>query len=124
MIRAIHRLTAAAGFLLAAAALLWAMGGLSAWITRGQLMRDAGHELATLRDGLPLWQWTLRKPGDLVAGRAFGQADVASDANGLRFTSRDGSPFELGYRCLGRWIFTIGPCFVCACKAVPIPFWA
>ena len=72
------------------------MAGLSAWITQGQLLRDARQQLTTLREGQPLWQWTLRKPGDLVAGRAFGQADIASDADGLDFTSRDGSPFELG----------------------------
>lgn len=76
--------------------MFWSMAGLSAWITRGKLLRDASQELTTLREGQPLWQWTLSNPSDLVAGRAFGQADVASDANGLRFTSRDGSPFELG----------------------------
>jgi hypothetical protein len=91
-----HRLATAAGFLLAAVALLWLMAGLSAWITREKLLRDARQELTALREGQPLWQWTLSHPGDLVAGRAFGQADIASDADGLRFTSRDGSPFELG----------------------------
>lgn len=91
-----HRFASAAGFLLAAGLLFWAMAGLSAWITQGQLLRDARQQLTTLREGQPLWQWTLRKPGDLVAGRAFGQTDIASDADGLDFTSRDGSPFELG----------------------------
>jgi Type II CAAX prenyl endopeptidase Rce1-like len=94
--RATHRIVAATGFLLAAALLLWAMAGLSAWVTREQLMHDARLELTTLHEGRPLWQWPLRQPGDLVASRAFGQADVARDANGLRFTSRDGSLFELG----------------------------
>lgn len=98
---AIRRIATAVGFLLAAAVLFWAMAALSAWITRGQLLRDARHQWATLREGQPLWQWPLRYPSDLVAGRVFGQADVARDGSGLRFTSRDGSPFELGLPLTG-----------------------
>ncbi|MHA6203323.1 CPBP family intramembrane glutamic endopeptidase [Dyella soli] len=94
--RARHRFAAAAGFVVAVLLLLWAMAAVSDWITRGRLADDARQGLATLRDGQPLWQWTLRRPADLVAGRAFGPVDLASDPAGLRLTSRNGSAFELG----------------------------
>ncbi len=81
---------------LAVGFMLWALAALSAWITREQLLQDAGHELAALHNGEPLWAWRLRRPGDLVAGRVFGRAEVARDGDALRFRSHDGSAFELG----------------------------
>lgn len=92
----LRRLLAAASFVLAVAALLWAIHSLSAWMTREQLRRDAAHTLETLRRGQPLWRWQLRQPADLIAGRAFGSATVARDGNQLRVTSRDGSAYDLG----------------------------
>ena len=85
-----------AGFLAAVAVLLWCMGALSGWITRGQLLHQASHDVATLRAGKPLWQWQLRHPADLVAGRVFGAADLTATSDGLVITSRDGTPFEVG----------------------------
>lgn len=90
------RLAAAIGFLVAAIVLFWGLGLLSAWITRGQLIHDARATLTALHDGQPLWQWRLRQPADLVAGRVFGNATVDGTPDGLRVTSQDGSPFELG----------------------------
>lgn len=89
-------LLAAAGFLAAVAVLLWCMAGLANWITRGQLIHQASKTAATLRDSQPPWQWKLRAPSDLVAGRVFGDATVSATTVGLRITSRDGTPFELG----------------------------
>ncbi|WP_430389681.1 CPBP family glutamic-type intramembrane protease [Dyella sp. 20L07] len=101
MMRAIRRTAAAAGFLLAATLLFLGLGAISAWITRGQLANDARVTLTTLRQGQPLWEWALHQPGDLVAGRIFGPADLISGTDGLRITSRDGSPFELGLPLAG-----------------------
>ncbi|WP_114241146.1 CPBP family glutamic-type intramembrane protease [Dyella sp. C9] len=91
-----HRLAAATGFLLAVAVLLWCMATISAWVTRGQLSHDAQATWTTLRQGQPLWSWTLRQPADVVARRVFGSAILANRSEGLEFTSPDGSPFEVG----------------------------
>lgn len=90
------RLLPVAGFLAAVAVLLWCMGALSGWITRGQLIHQASHDVATLRAGKPLWQWQLRHPSDLVASRVFGAAELETTPDGLMITSRDGTPFEVG----------------------------
>ncbi|AIF47873.1 CPBP family intramembrane glutamic endopeptidase [Dyella japonica] len=89
-------LLAAAGFLAAVAVLLWCMAGLSRWITGGQLIHEAGQRASTLRAGEPPWQWTLRRPSDLVASRVFGHAKLGITPDGLEITSLDGSSFELG----------------------------
>lgn len=83
-------------FVAAVAVMLWCMTALSGWITRGQLVHEASQQFLALRHGQPLWQWRLRSPSDLVAGRVFGAADPAPTADGLTITSRDGSLFELG----------------------------
>ena len=95
-VRPTQQLLPVAGFLAAVAVLLWCMGALSGWITRGQLLHQASHDVATLRAGKPLWQWHLRHPSDLVAGRVFGAADLTATTDGLAITSRDGTPFEVG----------------------------
>ncbi|HEY2624719.1 MAG TPA: CPBP family glutamic-type intramembrane protease [Dyella sp.] len=100
-LRAKHRVLAIAGFGAAVVLLFWAMAALSAWVTREHLAKHAQLELATLRSGQPLWQWRLRGPGDLVAHRVFGNADIARGPNGLRVTSRDGSTFDLGLPVAG-----------------------
>jgi hypothetical protein len=95
------RLLPVAGFLAAVAVLLWCMAALSGWITRGQLIHQASHDVATLRAGRPLWEWRLRYPSDLVASRVFGAAELAATPDGLVITSRDGTPFEVGLPLAG-----------------------
>jgi hypothetical protein len=104
----LRRLLAIASFVLAVIVLLWVIQSLSAWMTRQQLQRDAIHTLQTLRRGQPLWQWQLRRPDDLIAGRAFGAASVTRDGDQLRITSHDGSAYDLGLPLaqpvdLGHW---------------------
>jgi hypothetical protein len=91
-----RRLAATAGFAVALLLLLQCMATLSGWITRGQLVRDAREALATLHSGEPRWHWRLEKRSDLVARRVFGAADLNAEPDGLRITSQDGTPFELG----------------------------
>ncbi|HEX8778358.1 MAG TPA: CPBP family glutamic-type intramembrane protease, partial [Rhodanobacter sp.] len=91
-----HRWLAAAGFALLLALLLSGLRELAARVTAGQLQRAADRQLALIEHGQPLWRWRLRQPRDLVAGRAFGAADVRHAGGGLRIRSRDGTPFELG----------------------------
>lgn len=69
---------------------------LAARMVAVHLLHEAQRQSATLRSGQPLWQWELRRPGDLVAGRAFGHASVTPDAQGLDIVSQDGTPFEVG----------------------------
>ena len=91
-----RRWLAAAGFALLVALLLSGLRGLAARITAGHLQHTADRQLALIEHGQPPWQWRLRQPHDLVAGRAFGAADVQRAGDGLRIRSRDGTPFELG----------------------------
>lgn len=84
------------GFLLTVAATLWGMAALSAWLTREHLSARAANTWSALREGRPLWQWPLQRPEDLVARRVFGAVELARTPLGLRITSLDGSPFELG----------------------------
>jgi len=90
------RLLPIAGFLAAVAVLLWCVGALSGWITRGQLIHQAAHDVSTLRRTGSLWEWKLQRPSDLVAGRVFGAAEVVAVPDGLRMTSHDDTPFEFG----------------------------
>lgn len=85
-----------AGYVLAAALICTALGMLAARITAAQLLNEAQRQLARVDANQPLWQWSLRKPRDLIAGRAFGQAKVSVDDDGLTVTSLDGTPFEVG----------------------------
>ncbi len=84
------------GWLLAVVAALLAFRLLAGALTARHLAQDARSELALLRAGQPLWRWTFTTTEDLVAGRAFGHADVQAVDDGLRITSRDGTPFDLG----------------------------
>lgn len=84
------------GWLLAVAATLLAFRLLAGALTAHHLAQEARSELALLRAGQPLWRWTFTTTEDLVAGRAFGHADVQAVDDGLRITSRDGTPFDLG----------------------------
>ena len=78
------------------AALLLACRWLSAFVVGGQLTQQARATAQAIRSGQPLWTWTLRRPQDVVAGRAFGAARLAAGNGALLATSRDGRPFELG----------------------------
>ena len=89
---------AALGFGLALLALLLAARLLASSITAAHLLHHSDHLLATLQSGEPPWHWEPRVPDDLIAGRAFGAADLAAGRNGLRITSRDGSPYQIGLR--------------------------
>jgi len=91
-----QRISVAASFLLAVVLMLWLLAALSSWMTRKHLIHEARSEFTALRNDQPVWQWTLRKPRDLVAGRVFGAAQASGTAEGLNLTSRDGSAFELG----------------------------
>ena len=91
-----RRWLAGAGFALLLALLLFGLRELAAGIVANHLQRTADRQASLIERNLPLWQWTLRKRHDLVAGRAFGAADVQADDGGLRIRSRDGTPFELG----------------------------
>lgn len=83
-------------WLLAVVATLLAFRLLSSALTARHLAQEARSELALLSAGQPLWRWTFTTTEDLVAGRAFGHADVQAVDDGLRITSRDGTPFDLG----------------------------
>ncbi|GLQ45688.1 hypothetical protein GCM10007862_07390 [Dyella lipolytica] len=72
------------------------LGWLAARITAKQLSDQAQWQFARVEADQPLWQWPLRKPRDLIAGRAFGPAKVSPDDDALVITSIDGTPFELG----------------------------
>ena len=85
-----------AGYVLVALVACLALGRLAAQITAAALLDQARQQLARVESGQPLWHWPLRKPRDLVAGRAFGNATVVRDGDALRVTSADGTPFELG----------------------------
>ncbi|KRE88970.1 hypothetical protein ASG87_05270 [Frateuria sp. Soil773] len=91
-----QRLVAILGTGLAVGLLLLGLRQLASTLTASHLRHRSEQMLAAAQAGQPLWQWRLHKPGDLVAGRAFGAADVRAGNDGLRIASRDGSPFELG----------------------------
>jgi hypothetical protein len=85
-----------AGYALAAVAVYLALGWLAARITGAHLLHQAQAQLAHVEQHEPLWEWRLRKPRDLIASRAFGNAKVTGDEDALDVTSIDGTPFELG----------------------------
>ncbi len=85
-----------AGWLLAVVISLLAFRLIASALTAQYLAQQARSELARLQAGQPLWQWTFSTTEDLVAGRAFGPAEVQAVDGGLRVSSRDGMPFELG----------------------------
>jgi hypothetical protein len=87
-----------AGFALLVVGCLQALPWLSTRLTAHHLQQRAAERLDRLRHGSALWQWQPRQPPDLIAGRAFGKARLEARQTGLRATSFDGSPFELGLR--------------------------
>ena len=91
-----HRWLAGTGFALLVALSLFGLRELAARIVALHLHDVANRQFALIEHGQPLWQWPLRQQHDLVAGHAFGAADVRVVDGGLRITSRNGTPFELG----------------------------
>ncbi|QAU22686.1 CPBP family intramembrane metalloprotease [Dyella sp. M7H15-1] len=85
-----------AGYVLAAVILCIALGWVAARMIAIRLLEQANEQFALLQSHQPLWQWHLRKPRDLIAGRAFGHATVVRDAGALSIISTDGTLFELG----------------------------
>lgn len=85
-----------AGYVLVAGVVCVALGWLAARITAMQLSDQAQLQFSRVAADQPLWQWPLRTPRDLIAGRAFGPAKVSRDDDALVITSTDGTPFELG----------------------------
>jgi len=85
-----------AGYALAAIIVYLALGWLAARITAAHLLNQAQWQLARVEHHEPLWEWRLRKPRDLIASRAFGNAKVTGGEDALDITSLDGTPFELG----------------------------
>ena len=79
-----------------AALLLLGLRALAGAVVETRLRQEAAYRLEALRKGAPLWRWTLHRPGDLVAGRPFGNASASSTGLGLRVVSLDGQPFDLG----------------------------
>ena len=73
-----------------------ALYALAAHITATELSRQARTQQTALETNQPFWQWRLRKPADVIAGRAFGAAQIDSDNDALRAISDDGTPFQLG----------------------------
>jgi hypothetical protein len=85
------------GFALLVALALLACRQVAARYTARYLEQQAGAIETALEAGRTPWQWSPRSRHDLVAQRAFGNAQITTAMNGLRLTSRDGQPFELGW---------------------------
>jgi hypothetical protein len=85
-----------ASYVLAAVVISMLLSWFAARITAHQLLEDANQRLALVEANQPLWQWRLRKPRDVIAGRVFGHATLAVENDALSITSQDGTSFELG----------------------------
>ena len=89
----------AAGVLLFAAAValaLWLLHLLAIGLVTRELGREAATDQAAWSAGTTPWHWQLQRRADVVAGRAFGNAELATTAGGLRVRSVDGSAYEIG----------------------------
>lgn len=91
-----YRFAGAIALALAAFIVLLAVRLLAAGMTAHYLANQAARTEAKVLAGKPLWHWQPRKPDDLIAGRAFGNAHLQPVYEGLQVTSDDGSPFDLG----------------------------
>jgi hypothetical protein len=96
MIHRSRRVAHAAYFVLALAGALLLLPGLASWLS-WRTLADVAHEdaMAWAQHRSP-WQWTLRQPRDLVAGRVFGEVTVAGTPAGLVLRSDSGEAFEVG----------------------------
>lgn len=93
-----HRLRWWQGLALAMAAVacLLLFHRLAAGLTARQLDQQAHARLARLQAGQPLWQWSLRQPDDLIAGRVFGPGRLSKQDGALRVVSQHDGVLELG----------------------------
>ena len=73
------------------------LGYLAHWQVTTQLDEVANRRVALVAQGLPIYEWQLNKPDDIIAGRVFGDATTSFDESGLHITTR-GSAVEIGLR--------------------------
>lgn len=79
---AARRWLAGIGFALVLTLLLAGLRRLAADSVALHVRDVADQRLALIEGKLPLWHWQLRQRRGIVAGRAFGAADVAPDDGG------------------------------------------
>ncbi|WP_313915605.1 CPBP family glutamic-type intramembrane protease [Tahibacter sp.] len=79
----VPRLLRLSVWLLATMSVAVALHGLAQWQLHRQLVHEAAVFLAPLARGDTPYRWPLRKPGDLVGRRVFGDCDIAFDRGGL-----------------------------------------
>lgn len=84
----------AAGFL--ALALLGALPYLAAAVVRAAIASESAAERARFAAGDSPWSWRFRRPGDVVAGRAFGGGTLEAGQSGLTFKADRPGTVELG----------------------------
>lgn len=92
-----HSLIMRMVWLVALAAIGATLGWLAHWQVTTRLDELANQRIVQVAQGLPIHQWPLTKPEDIIAGRVFGNATTRFDESGLHITSR-GAAVELGLR--------------------------
>lgn len=86
-------------WLMAFAVVAVVLGWLAHWQVTIQLDEVANRRIALVAQGLPIYEWHLNKPDDIIAGRVFGDATTWFDESGLHITTR-GSAVEIGLRLM------------------------
>ncbi len=82
-------------WLIALVTIAASLGALAHWQVTTRLDELANQRIADIAHGLPIQQWKLTKPEDIIAGRVFGNATTSFDESGLHITSR-GIAVEFG----------------------------
>ncbi len=82
-------------WLIALVTIAASLGALAHWQVTTKLDEFANQRIANIAHGLPIKQWKLTKPDDIIAGRVFGNATTWFDESGLHITSR-GVAVEFG----------------------------
>lgn len=80
-----------------ALALSFLLPRLAAGIVRAAIESGSAGDRAAYAAGGSPWQWHFREARDVVAGRAFGGATLATDDDGLILRGTDGSAAEVGF---------------------------
>jgi hypothetical protein len=91
-----RRGTGALAFVAAAALAAWLLYLLAGALTTHELRRAADGELGAWRSGASPWHWSLHGVDDVVAGHAFGRAQLIARDGTLQARSLDGSAYEIG----------------------------
>lgn len=86
-----------AAWLVALAAIATGLGWLAHWQVTAGLDEIANRRVANVTHGLPINQWPLTEPENIIAGRVFGSATTRFNASGLQITS-GGEAVEFGLR--------------------------